>query len=104
MDYQRIADLIYPDLQHDTDYYEKLFPARDLPEGAEVMRMAPSPTGFIHLGKRGAVVAIDADKAKALLVMKERLQIVLAKGYCKNISRQEVHALVDDIFDEYGRG
>ena len=59
--------------------------------------------GFIHLGKRGAVVAIDADKAKALLVMKERLQIVLAKGYCKNISRQEVHALVDDIFDEYGR-
>ncbi|MBR0385649.1 MAG: glutamate--tRNA ligase [Erysipelotrichaceae bacterium] len=50
MDYQRIADLIYPDLQHDTDYYEKLFPERDLPEGAEVMRMAPSPTGFIHLG------------------------------------------------------
>ena len=60
--------------------------------------------GFIHLGKRGAVVAIDADKAKALLVMKERLQIVLAKGYCKNISRQEVHALVDEIYDEYGRG
>ena len=36
--------------------------------------------------------------------MKERLRIVLAKGYCKNISRQEVHALVDEIFDEYGRG
>lgn len=60
--------------------------------------------GFIHLGRRGAVIAIDADKAKALLKMKERLQIVLAKGYCKNISRQEVHALVDEIFDEYGRG
>ena len=60
--------------------------------------------GFIHLGKRVAVVAIDADKAKALLVMKERLKIVLAKGYCKNISRQEVHALVDEIYDEYGRG
>lgn len=60
--------------------------------------------GFIQLGRRGAVIAIDVDKAKALLKMKERLQIVLAKGYCKNISRQEVHALVDDIFDEYGRG
>ena len=60
--------------------------------------------GFIHLGRRGAVIAIDADKAKALMKMKERLQIVLAKGYCKNISRQEVHALVDEIFDEYGRG
>ena len=60
--------------------------------------------GFIHLGRRGAVIAIDADKAKTLMKMKERLQIVLAKGYCKNISRQEVHALVDEIFDEYGRG
>ena len=60
--------------------------------------------GFISLGRRGAVVAIDADKAKALLKMKERLQIILAKGCCKNISRQEVHALVDEIFDEYGRG
>ena len=60
--------------------------------------------GFIQLGRRGAVIAIDADKAKALLKMKERLQIVLAKGYCKNISKQEVHALVDEIFDEYGRG
>ena len=60
--------------------------------------------GFIHLGRRGAVIAVDVDKAKALSKMKERLQIVLAKGYCKNISRQEVHALVDDIFDEYGRG
>ena len=59
--------------------------------------------GFIKLGRRGAVIAIDADKAQAFIKMKERLRIVLAKGCCKNISRQEVHALVDDIFDEYGR-
>lgn len=59
--------------------------------------------GFIQLGRRGAVIAIDADKARAMVMMKERLRIVLAKGCCKNISRQEVHALVDDIFDEYGR-
>lgn len=60
--------------------------------------------GFIQVGRRGAMIAVDADKAQALLRMREALRIVLAKGYCKNISRQEVHALVDDIFDEYGRG
>jgi len=59
--------------------------------------------GYIQLGRRGAVIAVDADKAQALLQMKQRLRIVLAKGYCKNISRQEVHALVDEIFEEYGR-
>ena len=59
--------------------------------------------GFIQLGRRGAVIAVDADKARDLLKMRERLRIILAKGCCKNISRQEVHALIDDIFDEYGR-
>ena len=50
MDYKKLADLIYPNLEHDTQYYEELYPARDLPKGAEVLRTAPSPTGFIHLG------------------------------------------------------
>ena len=50
MDYQKLADLIYPNLEHDTQYYEDMFPERDLPKGAEVLRTAPSPTGFIHLG------------------------------------------------------
>lgn len=59
--------------------------------------------GFIQLDRRkGAVIAIDVDKARALLEMKERMRILLAKGRCKNISREEVHALVDEIFDEYG--
>lgn len=61
--------------------------------------------GFIQLDRRrGAVIAIDADKAQALLGMKQRLKILLAKGCCKNISREEVHALVDEIFDEYRKG
>ena len=34
----------------DRDYYEKLYPERDLKEGAMVTRYAPSPTGFVHLG------------------------------------------------------
>ncbi len=58
--------------------------------------------GFIHLDRRrGAVIAIDTDKAQSLLKMKEQLRVVLAKGCCKNISRQDVHSLVDEIFDGY---
>ena len=57
--------------------------------------------GFIQLDRRrGAVIAIDIDKAQALLKMKEKLRVMLAKGCCKNISRQDVHALVYEIFDE----
>ena len=45
-----LANLLYPDLKHDIDYYEKKYPDRDLPEGAMVTRYAPSPTGSVHLG------------------------------------------------------
>ena len=59
--------------------------------------------GFIQLDRRrGAVIAIDVDKARALLKLEEQLRILLAKGCCKNITREEVHTLVDEIFDEYG--
>ena len=58
--------------------------------------------GYISLDKRrGAVIAVDVDKLQQLEAMKEQLRIVLARGRCKNISRQEVHGLVDEIFDEY---
>ena len=59
--------------------------------------------GFIRLDRRkGAVIAIDMDKARALLEMKAQLRVLLARGRCKNISKEEVHALVDEIYDEYG--
>lgn len=58
--------------------------------------------GYISLDKRrGAVISLDIDKLEELQVMKRQLQIVLARGCCKNISRQEVHELVDGIFDDY---
>lgn len=50
------------------------------------------------------MIAIDVDKARALLKLEEQLRILLAKGCCKNITREEVHTLVDEIFDEYGKG
>ena len=58
--------------------------------------------GYISLDKRrGAVISLEIDKLEDLQVMKRQLQIVLARGCCKNISRQEVHELVDEIFDDY---
>lgn len=50
MDYIKLADLLFPDVDKDTEYYENLYPARVLPEGAIVTRFAPSPTGFVHFG------------------------------------------------------
>lgn len=58
--------------------------------------------GFIRLDRRrGAVIAVDIDKLQALEDMKQNLRIILAKGICKNITEEEVHALVGEIFDEY---
>ncbi|MGN1160631.1 MAG: glutamate--tRNA ligase, partial [Candidatus Fimenecus sp.] len=49
-DCKKIADLIFKDVDKSTEYYEELYPARDLPEGARVTRFAPSPTGYLHFG------------------------------------------------------
>ena len=58
--------------------------------------------GFVSIDRRrGAVVAIDVDKIKALEEMKPNLVVALAKGCCKEVSRQEVHQLIDEIFDDY---
>ena len=50
MDYQALAQLLFPDVTETCEEVEARFPARNLPEGAIVSRMAPSPTGFVHLG------------------------------------------------------
>ena len=49
MDFNELAELIFPNAK-DISYYEEKYPARNLPEGAAVTRFAPSPTGFIHIG------------------------------------------------------
>ncbi len=58
--------------------------------------------GFITLDKRrGAVIALDENKIRAVEEMRQQLQIVLAKACCRAISREEIHELVDEILDEY---
>ena len=58
--------------------------------------------GFVTIDRRrGAVISVDADKIRALEEMKEELRVLLAKGSCRNISRAEVHELIDEIYEEY---
>ena len=45
-----LADLIFPNITKTIEDYEKMYPKRDLPDGAVVTRFAPSPTGFVHMG------------------------------------------------------
>ena len=47
---KELADLMFPNVEHNIEYYENLYPKRNLPEGAVVSRFAPSPTGFVHMG------------------------------------------------------
>ena len=57
MDYRKLAELVFPEIDKTPDDYELIYPERSLPEGAKVTRLAPSPTGFIHLGNLfGALV------------------------------------------------
>ncbi|TGY88032.1 GntR family transcriptional regulator [Petralouisia muris] len=58
--------------------------------------------GFIRLDRRnGAVIFLEEDKSQAVSEMRESFQVILAKAVCKNISREEIHQLIDEIFDEY---
>ena len=50
MDYQALAELLFPDVTETPEQLEARFPQLDIPEGAVLSRMAPSPTGFVHLG------------------------------------------------------
>lgn len=50
MDSIELSQLIYPDITRTPEDYEEMYPPRELPEGAMVTRLGPSPTGFIHLG------------------------------------------------------
>lgn len=56
--------------------------------------------GFVKLDRRkGAIVSLDVDKQRVLEEMKEEIAVAMAKGICKGIRREEVHQLVDEIYE-----
>ena len=60
MDYQALANLLFPNVTDTLETLEEKYPLRQLPEGAVVTRMAPSPTGFVHLGN--LVMGLTAER------------------------------------------
>lgn len=60
--------------------------------------------GFLKLDRRyGAVIALDIDKIRAIEDMRDEMRVILAKAICKNISEEEAHALIHDIYSEFIR-
>lgn len=58
--------------------------------------------GYLKLDRRrGAVIAVDTDRIRMLEELKKELQIILAKSSCKNISKEEIHELIEEIYEDY---
>ena len=72
MDYQALSELLFPQLTETTETLEEKFPARNVPEGAVITRMAPSPTGFVHLGNlvQGMISERMAHQSEGVLFLR----------------------------------
>lgn len=58
--------------------------------------------GYVKVDRRrGAVIAIDVDRMRTLAELKKELQVILAKSSCKNISKEEIHELIEEIYEDY---
>lgn len=59
--------------------------------------------GYVKVDRRrGAIIAIDIDRMQTLSELKKELQVILAKSTCKNITKGEIHQLIDEIYEDYG--
>ena len=72
MDYQALAELLFPNVTETCDEVQARFPKRELAEGAVVTRMAPSPTGFVHLGNlvQGMISERMAHQSEGVLFLR----------------------------------
>ena len=58
--------------------------------------------GYLKLDRRkGAVIAVDTDRLRVLNELRKELQVILAKSSCKNISKEEIHELIEEIYEDY---
>ena len=102
MDYEKLAELLFPETDKLPSHYETMYPERNLPEGAMVTRLGPSPTGFIHLGNLyGAFI----DERMAVLskgIVYLRIEDTDDKRYVKGAEKMLLDSLsyFDIKFDE----
>lgn len=100
MDRKDLANLIFPDVK-DYTYYEEKYTKRDLPEGAQVLRYAPSPTGFVHIG--GLYQSLIAKKIAKQTggIFYVRIEDTDQKREIENGASQILQALKDyDVFPD----
>lgn len=58
--------------------------------------------GYVKVDRRrGAIIALDIDRIHAMDEVRRELKVLLAKSSCKSISREEIHELIDEIYDDY---
>jgi Predicted transcriptional regulators len=58
--------------------------------------------GYVKVDRRkGAVIAVDADRMRTLAELKKELRVILAKSSCKNISKEEIYELIEEIYEDY---
>ena len=111
MDYQLLANLLYPNVTETPADMEAKFPPRNLPEGAKVTRFAPSPTGFVHFGglfpstigerlahQSGGVLFLRIEDTDA-----KREVEGAAEGLIKTLAHYGIHFDEGAILDESGK-
>ncbi len=114
MDYQTLAELLFPDVTDTPEALEERFPPRNLPEGAVVTRMAPSPTGFVHLGnlvqgmisermahRTGGVLFLRVEDTDAKREVPGAVEVLIESLKHYNIHFDE-GATIDGDFGNYG--
>lgn len=90
-----LADLLLPNITKEPEYYENLYPARNLPEGARVTRIAPSPTGYLHLGTLFAALVNRITATSSGGVFYTRIE--------DTDKKREIEGGIEDIIDGLNR-
>ncbi len=102
MDYRKLAERLLPGQYPELSYFEEKYPPRELPKGAEVTRLAPSPTGFIHLGNLFAAIANERTAHTSGGILYLRIEDTDAKRKVDGAVEAVIRALryFDIAFDE----
>ncbi len=93
--FETMAELLLPNIDKTPDYYESLYPTRNLPEGARVVRIAPSPTGYLHLGTLFAALVNRITATSSGGVFFTRIE--------DTDKKREIEGGIEDIIDGLAR-